>query len=127
MPFCPKCGAKVDEGVAFCPNCGTSLKGEPARTSREDWRESRREWRAQRRERRRAEKGEKYEKREYGFVGSMIGGTILILLGFLLYLQILGYPVWQYTWAAILIVVGAIIIIGAIYAGSLARRRQPPA
>jgi len=125
MPFCPKCGASVEEGAAYCPNCGTSLKGEPARTSREQRRESRREWRAQRREQRRAEKGEKYEKREYGFVGPMIGGTILILLGLLFYLQILGYPVWQYSWAAILIVIGTIIIIGAIYAGSTARKRQP--
>lgn len=26
MPYCSKCGAKVDEDVAFCPTCGTSIR-----------------------------------------------------------------------------------------------------
>jgi len=129
LPFCPKCGLKTEEGVAFCPNCGASLKGEPAGPLREDWRASRREWRDGRREQRRAEKaekGEKYEKREYGFFGPMIGGIILVLLGLFIYLQILGYPIWQFAGSATLIMLGVLIVIGAILAGSTARRRQPP-
>ena len=30
MAFCPKCGAKVEEGTAFCPNCGSKLNVEKA-------------------------------------------------------------------------------------------------
>ena len=26
MPYCSKCGVKVDEEVAFCPTCGTSIR-----------------------------------------------------------------------------------------------------
>jgi hypothetical protein len=26
MPFCPKCGKEVSEGVNFCPQCGQGLK-----------------------------------------------------------------------------------------------------
>ena len=26
MPFCPKCGKEVSEGVKFCPGCGQRLK-----------------------------------------------------------------------------------------------------
>ena len=26
MPFCPKCGKEVSEGVSFCPECGQRLK-----------------------------------------------------------------------------------------------------
>jgi hypothetical protein len=35
MPFCPKCGKEVGEGVMFCPQCGQRLKVEvtPENTS----------------------------------------------------------------------------------------------
>jgi hypothetical protein len=26
MPFCPKCGKEVSEGITFCPECGQRLK-----------------------------------------------------------------------------------------------------
>ena len=26
MPYCPKCGNKVEETMAFCPKCGTPAK-----------------------------------------------------------------------------------------------------
>jgi len=26
MPFCPKCGREVSEGVSFCPQCGQNLR-----------------------------------------------------------------------------------------------------
>ena len=28
MPFCPNCGAKLDDGVKFCPNCGQAVNGQ---------------------------------------------------------------------------------------------------
>lgn len=31
MPFCSKCGAKLDEKAKFCPNCGTPVAPPPRR------------------------------------------------------------------------------------------------
>ena len=28
MPFCPNCGAQVNEGAKFCPGCGKPLQGD---------------------------------------------------------------------------------------------------
>jgi hypothetical protein len=138
VSYCPKCGAKVEEEMAFCPRCGASLRAEHPMDWREQWRERRREWREQRRERRIAEKEEKYEKREkrekaekyekheFGFIGPLVGGLILILLGLAFYLQIMGYPVWELVWASFLIVIGLVIIAVAV-AGVVAMRRHPRA
>lgn len=30
MAYCPKCGAKVEEGTSFCPNCGAKLNASGA-------------------------------------------------------------------------------------------------
>ncbi len=30
MKVCPKCGAQLDDNVAFCVNCGTALNAQPA-------------------------------------------------------------------------------------------------
>jgi uncharacterized membrane protein YvbJ len=27
MAFCPKCGAKIEEGIKFCTGCGTPVGG----------------------------------------------------------------------------------------------------
>ena len=125
MPYCPKCGAEVDENMTFCPKCGAPLKGAPP-ASAPDWRRDRHERRmnekAEKNEKH--EKGEKYEKREHPFIGPLIGGLILIFLGIVAYLQILGYNLWQYAWPVFLIIIGLVIIIGALAA--TARRRNPP-
>lgn len=28
MPYCPKCGKEVEDGVSFCPNCGENLRND---------------------------------------------------------------------------------------------------
>ena len=35
MPYCPKCGVEVEEGVSFCPSCGANLKDDVNRYHRE--------------------------------------------------------------------------------------------
>lgn len=39
MPYCPKCGNKVDEDMAFCPKCGAALKVEKPRSLAEESKE----------------------------------------------------------------------------------------
>jgi cation transport ATPase len=77
MQYCPQCGQKVNEGVAFCPNCGASLKPEesakaqqpvkttptPAPKPRSSW-EEREEQRRARREERHRRRTELRERRE---------------------------------------------------------------
>jgi len=71
------------------------------------------------------EKAEKHEKREYGYMGPLIGGLILIALGMMFFLAVMGSINWGASWAIFLIVIGIIIILGAVYAASTAARRHP--
>jgi len=145
LPTCPKCASEVNEDMAFCPKCGASLKGGTSRDF-EDWgkefgdrmgrwgkdfgdrmSEHARTWEGQRYEK--EEKGEKYEAREWAYVGMflgpLIGGLILIFLGVLFYLQITGHLKAEAVGAVFFIIIGVIILAAALYAAIIARRRHP--
>jgi len=141
MPYCPKCGTKVSEEMSFCPNCGAPLKVEkpaveaappappapaapPAPPYRAEKAEKR-EKREKEEKHEKKEKAEKHEKREYGYIGPLIGGLILIALGTMFFLVVMGSITWGASWAIFLIVIGIIIIVGAMYAASMAARRHP--
>ncbi|MGD0995426.1 MAG: zinc ribbon domain-containing protein [Candidatus Bathyarchaeia archaeon] len=111
MPYCPKCGNKVDETMAFCPNCGTALKRTtPSQAPPES------------EEQEKQEKPENpanveiQEKNQYGFVNFLIGGLIMTVVGAFAILYLTN-PVFAsgQTLAIMLIIIGIIIIIGAIY------------
>jgi len=135
MPYCPKCGTQVREKMAFCPKCGAALKVEqppteavsapaPYRAEKTEKHEKReKEEKGEKREK--AEKTEKHEKREFGVIGPLIGGLILIVVGFMFYLQVTGFLRRQVASALFLIIVGVIIIVGALYATMMATRRHP--
>jgi uncharacterized membrane protein YdbT with pleckstrin-like domain len=152
MSYCPKCGDKVDEEMAFCPKCGAPLKGEQAqdlkeraaefaertreqgREIRERMREERRRLRGQRRRDEKGEKNEKeekseqpekHEKREFSFIGPLIGGLILLFLGYAFYAQITGYQKPEIVWAIMFVAVGVVIIASVIYGATTTRRRYP--
>jgi len=112
MPFCPKCGNNVDETMDFCPKCGTALKSAtiPSQAALES---------------KEQEKQEKHEnpadaevqgKNQYGCVTYLIGGLILITVGVfgILYLTSSFLETTQDV-TIMLITIGLIIIIGAIY------------
>jgi hypothetical protein len=128
MSYCPKCGAKVDEGISFCPNCGAPLAvGSVATPSAETGpapyrRDEKTEEKSEKHEKH--EKGEKHEKREYGFLGPLIGGVILLFIGLGLYLNALHYNPTT-LWALFFVLVGLLIIIGGVYGTIMARRRYP--
>jgi uncharacterized Zn finger protein (UPF0148 family) len=133
MPECKKCGFKVKEDMSFCPNCGASLREAavavpqpPAPPERPTHVRYEKEEKHEKQEKR--EKGEKHEKGEYGFIGPLIGGIVLIIIGLMSYLQVTGMindVTRGILWAFFIVVVGLLLILGAIYAMTTARRRYP--
>jgi pilus assembly protein TadC len=126
MVYCPKCGNEVDEAMAFCPRCGAPLKMEaPVQAAPKRSEKAEKGEKQEKHEKQEPEKGEKHEKGEYGFVGWLIGGLILILIGFFALLQVSGYLSWGAGWALVLLIIGVIVIITAVYFANRARRRYP--
>ena len=137
MSYCPKCGNKITEEMTFCPNCGASLKAvQPAVAAQptaprgekgeKGEKQEKREKEA-RDQREKREKGEMHEKRQYGFAGPLIGGLILIFFGLMLFIGLTTPGMNSgILWAFFVVIIGIIIIIGAIYAATMASRRHPP-
>lgn len=136
MSYCPKCGTKVDEEMAFCPKCGAPLKSEqpPSEAkpvaahyrAEKHEKQEKREKEEKHEKHEKEEKGEtseKFEKREFGILGPLIGGLILVFLGLMSFLQVTGYLEREIAWAFFFVIIGIIIIIGAVYA---ARRHPKP-
>jgi len=139
MVYCPKCGSKLREDMSFCPKCGAALKvekpsveavpappprAEKAEKGEKGEKHEKRE-KEEREEREKREKSEKHEKREFGYMGSLIGGLILIFLGLMFYLALTTPIGWATAGAIFVIVIGIIIIVGAVYAATMATRRHP--
>ena len=129
MVYCPKCGNEVDENMAFCPRCGAPLKAAaaPVQAAPAPQRNEKAEKgeKQEKREKQEPEKGEKHEKGEFGFVGWLVGGLILILIGFFALLQITNVITSGMSWAVVLLIIGVIVIIAAVYFASMARKRSP--
>jgi uncharacterized membrane protein YvbJ len=129
MSYCPKCGNKVEENMAFCPRCGAPLKAEspvqaaPTRVSTS--RRGEKSEKGEKQEKQEPEKGEKHEKGEYGFVGWLVGGLILIIIGFFALLQFTNIIPSGIMGASVLLVIGVLIIIAAVYLTAMARKRSP--
>jgi hypothetical protein len=71
------------------------------------------------------EKTERHEKREFGFIGPLTGGLILIFLGLLFYFQVTGQVARDVAIASFLVIIGAVIIAVALYAVIVASKRHP--
>jgi uncharacterized membrane protein YvbJ len=130
MSYCPKCGTKVSEEMTFCPKCGAALKVEksmPAERYRSEKGEKQ-EKQEKGEKQEKTEKGEqpeKYEKGEFGIIGPLIGGLILILVGFMFYLAVTGVLRFSTILPFFLIIIGAIVILGVIAGALMARGRHP--
>ena len=129
MVYCPKCGNEVDDAMAFCPRCGAPLKAAPVQTApvRQRSEKAEKGEKQEKQEKQEPEKGEKHEKGQYGFVGWLVGGVILILIGFFALLQISNIITSAIGWALVLLIIGVVIMIAAVYFASMARKRYPPA
>jgi zinc-ribbon domain len=131
MSYCPKCGNKVDETMVFCPRCGASLKDvqqptvQPLPAQHYQRRNEKSEKNEKQEKNEQREKGEKQEKGDRGFVGYLIGGLILITFGLFSILRFSNIYTADNGWAIMLLVIGVIIILGAIYVALIARRHLP--
>ncbi len=128
--YCPKCGNKVDEDAAFCPKCGSMIKTEQAtgagtRPARRRNEKDEKQEKDEKHEK--DEKAEKHEKREHAFIGWLIGGLAIILVGAMYFVQryVVDDEHRHMANAFFLIFIGAIIIVGAFYGAMLASRRHP--
>jgi uncharacterized membrane protein YvbJ len=125
MPYCPKCGSKVTEDMTFCPKCGSSLQVATAAQTKPAPAPARGE-KGEKHEK--EEKGEKKEKPEKGGIwltGLIIGGILLVIVGFMEFLNLSGLIRREFATAIILVIIGAVVILGAIYAFVVASRRHP--
>ena len=131
MSYCPKCGNKIDEEMTFCPKCGASLKEAQAPVDAEgrQYRYRRRDEKSEKNEKNekneKDERREKHEKGQYGFIGPLIGGLVLIFIGLATYLQITQGIDSNLLWAFFFVIIGIIVIIGGIFGGLAASRRHP--
>ncbi len=126
MSYCPRCGNKVDETMAFCPRCGASLKGPTVQQTAPPQQPYRHEKGEKNEKQEKNQQPEKQEKAETGFVGYLIGGLILITLGVFALLQLSGnYFSSGQGLAIMLLIIGIIVIVGAIYVALSSRRHFP--
>lgn len=135
MSYCPKCGQKVDETMTFCPNCGASLKmGTVGQSGSAPTYQPYRGHHHEKSDEKDSEKGrgekyrEKHEKAGGGY-GFLIAGVLIVVLGFLAYINAttnvfhsLSGPAAS---ALVLVVIGVLIVAAGIYYSARSRRRNP--
>ncbi|MFA5365458.1 MAG: zinc-ribbon domain-containing protein [Candidatus Bathyarchaeia archaeon] len=130
MPYCRKCGSEIKEEMTFCPECGTPVKVTKVESTEffKNEKSEKNEKNEKNEKQEKMEKGEqpeKHEKQPYGVLGPLIGGFILILVGFMFYLTVSGTITIHSVFPVFLIIVGAVIILGVIAGTVMARKRNP--
>ncbi|BDZ68926.1 zinc-ribbon domain-containing protein [Methanobacterium ferruginis] len=104
MVYCHNCGTKNDDDAEFCSKCGEPLK-------------DLRDYGGKRRPRHYDDRYYRQRNECFGLphgniIGPLIVGVILILLGLS---SFYGFEVWSILWPALIIIIGLLIVIGAIY------------
>lgn len=133
MPYCYKCGSEVKEEDTFCPQCGVNLKAEAAAPTPHEYHyRSEKSEKGEKQEKNekeekieKGEQAEKYESREYGVLGPLIGGFILILVGSVFYFAVTGVLDFHEIFPFVLIIIGAVVILGVLAAAFTAKGKNP--
>jgi uncharacterized membrane protein YvbJ len=101
MVYCPKCGTKNEDSAEFCVKCGASLQTGTV---------------ASRRYARRKAEQECFGLPHGGAIAGIVIGAIVVIWGISTMLQQLGIITESFEfWFIIIIVIGILIIAGAIY------------
>lgn len=98
MVTCTKCGAENEEGAQYCVNCGASFYPEKMSRRREE---------------------ECFGLPQGGAIAGIVFGAFIIIIGLSL---AFGIDIGRWIGPFIMIVVGVLIVIGAIY--GLGRKRS---
>lgn len=98
MVYCDECGKQNEDDAEYCSKCGNPLKKDNNRRRSRDYRHRQRQ--------------ECFGLPYGNIIVPVIIGVILILLGLS---SVYGFKFWSYLWPAIIIIVGILIITGAIY------------
>jgi hypothetical protein len=120
MPYCLKCGTKVEDAMTFCPNCGASLKDtvperiSPQATSSNPNPQPRVETTPPKPPE--AAPLIKQVKADYGFIKYLDAGLILVTLGVSMIFELTNPRLaTNGFYIIILLVIGLIIILSAVY------------
>jgi len=126
MPYCLKCGSKVEDTMTFCPDCGTQLK-EAAPTQAPSAESSpKHENPASNAQQQPAAspKVMRYERTDFSFIRYLVGGLILVTVGVSAILELTNPAISSGNYLAImLLAVGLILICGAVYYAFAGRKR----
>ena len=130
MPYCHKCGSEIKETDTFCPQCGTNLKATtvqppPPPKPYKNEKQEKNEKNEKDEKYEKMEKSEQHEKQQFGVIGPLVGGIIMIFVGAMLYLAVTGALEFRSVFPFALIVVGAIVIVGVVVGAFTARQRNP--
>lgn len=110
MVYCPKCGTKNEDTAEFCVSCGAALQTGTVASRRH--------------ERRKAEQECFGLPHGGAIVGIVVGAIILLWGGFMLAQQAGWIAQTPDFWYIIIIIVGILIVAGAIY--KITRPRTNP-
>lgn len=97
MVYCDECGKQNEDDSEYCSKCGNPLKGGNDMSRSRDNRRRR---------------DECFGLPHGNIIGPLIIGVILVMVGLS---SIYGFAIWNYIWPAVIIIIGLLIIIGAIY------------
>ena len=101
MVYCPKCGTKNEDTAEFCVKCGASLQTGTV---------------ASRRYARRRAENECFGLPHGGAIAGIVFGVLILVWGITMLLQQFGYISQSVDfWYIIIIVIGVLIVAGAIY------------
>ena len=136
MTFCPRCNTPTKDTMKFCTKCGNPLKQttnnpnqtQPQTTTPPPTQESNQQTREKEELKNQQATNPKQGRGERGAISCLIGGLILITLGAFAVMQI-SNPNAANTgqnWAIMLLLIGVIIITGAIYIALTTQHPKPP-
>ena len=125
MPYCPKCGNQIDESMTFCPKCGASLKEQQPTTTPTAIPTAPHYGRHEKTEKN--EKREKNEKGENRYIGWLIGGIAVVIIGIISYLGATGFHLVEseYEGPVTVIVIGVLLVCVAVWFSIKAKKRNP--
>jgi uncharacterized membrane protein YvbJ len=108
MVYCHECGTKNDDDAEYCSKCGAALKDRDDRDERY----------RRRRERRHRHRDDSFGLPNGGIIVGLLFGVLLIMVGVSTFY---GVSLWRYLWPIIIVILGILIVAGAI--SNYARRR----